>query len=102
MAIRHKKAILSSGYKSQALIEIAHYLECLAKHLDSREFLSEELAHIESNLEIIELFLVQLWISPPYNEILFIQRNLDRKQQEVILNVLEESKKQRRHLKLAA
>ncbi|EKD42304.1 MAG: hypothetical protein ACD_73C00215G0001 [uncultured bacterium] len=101
MAIRHKKAILSCGYKSQILFDVYNYLDWVADYLDSRPFEPFELATIEYQLEIMELFLIHLWVSPPFNGILMIPRTLTQDQKELIFGLIEEAKKQRRHLKLA-
>ncbi len=101
MAIRHKKAILSSGYKSQILGDVTNYLDWMAGYLHSRTFEPVELATIEHHLEVMELFLIHLWVSPPYNGILLVPRTLTDEQKELVFGLIEETKKKNRHLKIA-
>jgi len=101
MAIRFKKSILSSGYRSETIQDITNMLDWMHNYLESKKFEIDELALIEEQLEVMELFLYQLWISPPYNEILNLPRQLSNDQQSLIYKLIERAKKESRHLKIA-
>ncbi len=101
MAKRMSITILSSGFKSKTLEHISDYLTQLISHIESKTLDLTELVQLEKNLETIEVALVHLWISPPYNGCLYIPNKLTYEQVDLLRELLHQNKVSKRHLKIA-
>lgn len=100
MAIRHKTAIRASAYRSRLLSVFTDYLVQLIEELSLKKFEAAELVEIEKNLETLEMALVHLWISVPYNQALAIPRILSE-EQLLRLKTIAKPLPRANHLRLA-
>lgn len=101
MAERQRTYIRASAYRSQLLSMFNHYLTYLIEQLNEEEHPPLELFQVEKDLEAIEAALIHLWISLPYNEALTVVSRLPDEQISRLKDVMGETKKLKRHLKLA-
>ena len=100
-AERHRTSIAASAYRNQILNLLTHYLSHLITGLESRDHASEELCDLEKTLETIEAALIHLWIDPPYNTCLTIPRGLPEEQISRLREIIKESRRLKRPLRLA-
>lgn len=100
-AERHRTSILASAYRNQLLSLLTHYLSHLIDELESRDHESEELCDLEKTLEAIEAALIHLWVDPPYNGCLTIPRRLPEEQICRLRQIIKESRRLKRPLRLA-
>lgn len=101
MAERHRTSIQASAYRSRLLTLFQDYLTYLIEELNNREQEPYELMVVEKDLEAIEAALMHLWVLLPYNEVLTMPNRLPEDQIVRLKEVLGETKKLRRHLRLA-
>lgn len=101
MAERQRIYIQASAYRSRLLSLFHHYLTHLIDELNRDGHSPEELSRVEKDLEAIEAALIHLWISLPYNEALTTPDRLPVEQIYRLNTVVNETKKLKRHLKLA-
>lgn len=100
-AERHRTSILASAYRNQILSLLTHYLSHLIAELESRDHAAPELCDLEKTLEAIEAALIHLWIDPPYNTCLTIPRSLPEEQISRLREIIKESRRLKRPLRLA-
>ncbi len=98
MATRQVKSIFSSGNKSSLLKKMSDYLLRVISVLEN-DHTHDDLKQLEEHLELTQCALIHLWISPPYNGILFVPRALSHVQIDALQALLESKRKN--HLKIA-
>lgn len=101
MAERQRTDINASAYRSRLLGLFRNLLDDFIYTLETHSCSDAELLEIEKDLEAVEAALVHLWISVPYNNVLFTPRHLPNEQVFRLDTLLKQTKKKKNHLKLA-
>lgn len=101
MAERHHRSILSRPYRSRLLKLLGLYLSNVIADLEDKEHSPEMLASIERDLEAVEVALVHLWISIPYNDSLFVPEKLAAEQIDRLHHLINQAQRRESPLRLA-